>query len=97
MTRVQIPAPALLFIRKICLASVRLLFVMDIVQIFCVISGLLIAILLRLLGQSGIIIAIGGVIMEVFGLIAVYFVFRKYIRSEEKSEITEVKKKISKK
>ncbi len=60
------------------------------------ISGLLMAILIRLLGQSGILISIGGIFIEIFALIAVYFLFRKYLKSEQKSGTMEGTKKINK-
>ena len=57
-----------------------------------IISGLVSAILIRLTGQSGIFISIGGIIVEIFALIGIYFIFRKYLQPEEKTEPSEVRK-----
>ncbi|MFX1275912.1 MAG: hypothetical protein ACFFBP_06695 [Promethearchaeota archaeon] len=58
-----------------------------------IVSGLSFAILLRLLDQGGIVISIVGIFIEIFAIILIYFLFRKYLKSEEKSESSELRKK----
>ena len=58
-----------------------------------IISGLASAILVRLAGQSGILISVVGIIVEIFALIGIYFLFRKYLQPEEKDESQEIRKK----
>lgn len=58
-------------------------------------SGLGCAILLRYFDQSGTIILTFGLSIEIIALIAVYFIFKKYLKSEEEIKPPE-KKQIKK-
>lgn len=46
-------------------------------------SGLGSALVLRYFDQSGAIIIAVGISMEILAMIAIYFIFRKYLKSEE--------------
>ena len=56
-------------------------------------SGLVFALLLRYLGYNGTIITFFGLISEFIALILCYFVFRKFIKSEEKTDLSSQKEK----
>ncbi|MFX1568089.1 MAG: hypothetical protein ACFFCV_06955 [Promethearchaeota archaeon] len=56
-------------------------------------SGLVFALLLRYLGYNGTIITFFGLISEFIALILCYFLFRKFIKPEEKSESSTQKEK----
>ena len=56
-------------------------------------SGLVFALLLRYLGYNGTIITFFGLISEFIALILCYFLFRSYLETEEKSELTTPKVK----
>jgi len=58
------------------------------------ISGLAFAVILRFFDQSGTIIMAGGIIVEVLAMIAIYFVFKKYLRSDEDVKQPERKQKM---
>ena len=58
-----------------------------------IISGIGIAILLRLVDQGGILIASVSITIEVFAMVAIYFLFRKYLKPEEEIKTVSVKKK----
>ena len=56
-------------------------------------SGLVFALLLRYLGYNGTIITFFGLISEFIALILCYFLFRRYLKSEEKTEPSQLKRK----
>jgi len=56
-------------------------------------AGLGCALLLRYLGFNGTIITLYGIITEIISLLLCYFLFRGYLKTEEKSEPTKQKGK----
>ncbi|MFX0105747.1 MAG: hypothetical protein ACFE75_09670 [Candidatus Hodarchaeota archaeon] len=56
-------------------------------------SGLACAILLRYLGFDGTIISFFGILTEFISLILCYFLFRGYLKPEEKTEPSKLKEK----
>lgn len=54
-------------------------------------SGLACALLLRYLGFNGTIISFFGIITEFISLLLCYFLFRGYLKSEEKTEPPKLK------
>ena len=57
-------------------------------------SGLGSALLLRYFDQSGAIIIAVGISIEVIAMIAIYFIFKKYLKSEEDVKPPERKQKM---
>ncbi|MFW9999928.1 MAG: hypothetical protein ACFE9Q_05530 [Candidatus Hodarchaeota archaeon] len=56
-------------------------------------SGLIFSISLRILGYNGTIITFFGILAEFITLVLCYFFFRKYLKSEEKTERSQLKGK----
>lgn len=56
-------------------------------------AGLGCALLLRYLGYNGTIISFFGIITEIISLLLCYFLFRGYLKSEEKTEPSKQKGK----
>ena len=56
-------------------------------------SGLLVSLILRMLEYNGVIISMGGIAVEAIALIACYFLFRGYLKSERETPSTKKKGK----
>ncbi len=56
-------------------------------------SGIAFALLLRYLGYNGTIITFVGIVAEFISLFICYFLFRNYLKSEEKTESSKPKGK----
>ncbi len=58
-------------------------------------SGLGVAILIRMAGYNGAVIALGGVVVEGFSIVLCYIIFKKYLKSRDENRASEKVKKVS--